>query len=147
MASVNFLPATRMANMRLELFHLFRRIYGPAALLAAVLVAIAFTSLGYKAEQDRSVYILMLSLSTAQGYMLLLGSYYFKDLYFRMRAAFSILALFHTMFWFILRNVISEMLMVQIYILYADVLSCESGLERGSSSILASGPWISSCLR
>ncbi|KAF7360945.1 Kinase-like protein [Mycena sanguinolenta] len=115
-------------DMRHGLFRIFRRIYGPAFLLAAVLVVIAFTSLSYKAEHNRLVFILMLSLfatllvRTAQGYMLLLGSYYFKGLYFRMRAAFSILALFHTVFWFILRNEISEMLMVQIYILYADVL-------------------------
>ncbi|KAJ7814162.1 hypothetical protein B0H14DRAFT_2851065 [Mycena olivaceomarginata] len=114
--------------MQYVFFPVFRRMYGPAFLLAAVLVAIAFTSLNAKAEQNRFVYIFMLSLyatllvRTAQGFMLLLGSYYFKDMYFRMRAAFSILALFHTVFWFTLRKEISEMLMVQIYILYADVL-------------------------
>ncbi|KAJ6453975.1 hypothetical protein C8R45DRAFT_629760 [Mycena sanguinolenta] len=114
--------------MQYGIFPVVRRMYGPAFLLAAILVAIAFTSLSYKAEQDRLVFTLMLSLfatllvRTAQGFMLLLGSYYFKDLYFRMRAAFSILAIFHTVLWFILRHEISDMLVVQIYILYADVL-------------------------
>ncbi|KAF8144228.1 hypothetical protein K438DRAFT_587536 [Mycena galopus ATCC 62051] len=101
----------------------------PSCILPMVLAILAFPGPFDKARKDNvSLYSLVILLFMSivlraiQISSLVVASYYFKSTFFRMRAAFSILALSNTVLWFVFGKDINEMMPLAICVLYTDVL-------------------------
>ncbi|KAJ6556143.1 hypothetical protein B0H19DRAFT_1152000 [Mycena capillaripes] len=86
---------------------IYGHIYGPASALAPVLVFLGGNPLFSMASEDgkSSLYLLFLplymtfALRMIQLSMFVLGNYYLKQTYFRMRAVFSVFAVMNTVLW------------------------------------------------
>ncbi|KAF7359798.1 Serine/threonine-protein kinase STY8 [Mycena venus] len=124
--------AVLLDNMRYELSPaIFSPVYGPACFLATVLVFLGGSPLFTNAvtEEDKGSLLLLFVplyatflLRVLQFILTILGNYYFKQTYFRMRAGLSFFAVLNTVLWLVFWKDVSDITMLHVCIFYTDAL-------------------------